>query len=786
MMAAFGEQVSLARSIQAADPQLVLVLEARDERADLTRVANLLGLEVLLESDDDVEPDEEFVLRSKKPGNPLLGSCLHAICGDATAFDRLRNLWRVWRQDQTMPRGFSPLRDLFEHLKDVRAWAPQDRLKQVDWDDYLAGMIPGHRQLIEIELWYRQSASARNEAQRVVTELLGQAGGEVHSTAVIDQIGYHGLKCTVPPEIIVDLANGRFEAVDVARSANVMFLRVSAQAIRPAEAEFSQADPTTVELADPLPGSSPVVCLLDGLPAVNHPLLRDRVVVHDPDDLAANYTVGKRRHGTAMCSIAIWGDRADAGQTPASRTVLVRPILAPSEQTIDGGEELLAGELVPDLMRRVFREIFEPQGLAAPVAPQIAVASLSVGDPASPFETILSSWARMIDWLSYEYGVLVVVAAGNHPRLSLAPANSDDLTALTGDARRQEVLDAQQRQRNQRRLLAPAESINALTVGAIHRDASHGTPVGYVADPTDGLLSISPISGVGPGYRRSVKPELSANGGRTVFRSGVPSSDAITFSHGLGVGLRTALPESGREGFTAGTSAAAALVAREAGRLHDLIDEITDGMQLTRRQRAAAMKALLVHGCTDLDDFPKETPEYSLGYGAMGRDYSQGCAENEAILLFFGSLGAAEEQDLHLPLPDGLGVRETKQIEATLAWLSPINWRHRSYRRAALSFVAPGGSIPKLDTPVGLKSSATTRGAATVQHQVWQTKKAFAEGRGSDIVVKVKCLGQAGGLDGEAVDYAAALTLWVAPAVNVDVYSQVRDQIRARVIVQPT
>jgi hypothetical protein len=52
--------------------------------------------------------------------------------------------------------------------------------------------------------------------------------------------------------------------------------------------------------------------------------------------------------------------------------------------------------------------------------------------------------------------------------------------------------------------------------------------------------------------------------------------------------------------------------------------------------------------------------------------------------------------------------------------------------------------------------------------------------------VRVKCYEQAGGLGGETVDYAAALSLWVAPSIGVDVYTQVRDQIRARVAVRPS
>lgn len=51
--------------------------------------------------------------------------------------------------------------------------------------------------------------------------------------------------------------------------------------------------------------------------------------------------------------------------------------------------------------------------------------------------------------------------------------------------------------------------------------------------------------------------------------------------------------------------------------------------------------------------------------------------------------------------------------------------------------------------------------------------------------IRVECYGQAGGRDGRAVDFAVAVSLWVAPTINVDVYSQVRDQVAVRVAVQP-
>jgi Subtilase family len=784
---AFGSQVQLAESIQAADPQLVLVFEARDEQVDLASVARNLNLEVLVESESRVEPDDEFSLGSATPRNPLVSSCLHAVCLNQTALENLLGLWRAWQRDQsgTLGRGYAPLRELFGHLKDVRPWGPEDRLKLIDWDTYFAGQLVGNLHSIDVELWFRRSPQARAVAEAEVVALIEQAGGSVSSSAIIERIGYHGLKATVPISVLEDLARRRFDAVQLVKSANVMYLRASGQSsidVGPNTDEDALVD------AEVPAGDPPVVCLFDGVPATNHPLLADRVLVYDPDDLVSGYTVDDRKHGTWMSSAVVWGDRSYS-EPPARRTVLVRPILCPSDETVERVEELPAAELVPDLMWRAFRELFEsgPDG-TRPAAPDITIINLSVGDPATPFDTLLSSWARAIDWLSYEYGVLVIVSAGNYSGLTLTPVTSSDLLALEGDARRQAVLEALERQQNQRRLLAPAESINAITVGALHADGSVGYTLGYRVDPSDGLISISPVSAIGSGYRRSVKPDLAAPGGKALFMQPVTASDFIQFggSTPLGPGIKVASTPGARETFTVGTSAATALVTRQAARLYDLVEEITAGMEISRRQRAVAIKALLVHGTREFSEiagtcFPLER---AVGNGILLRDLAAGCAVNEAVLLFLGEIRAAQEQDLVIPLPNGLSIREAKRIDATLAWLSPVNWRHRQYRRAALSFITPSGDIPPLGRPTGLSIDMAKSGATTVQHASWETQRAFAGGQGSSITIRVKCLEQAGGLDGETINYAAVASIWVAPTVGVDVYAQVRDQIRARIPVQ--
>jgi len=166
----------------------------------------------------------------------------------------------------------------------------------------------------------------------------------------------------------------------------------------------------------------------------------------------------------------------------------------------------------------------------------------------------------------------------------------------------------------------------------------------------------------------------------------------------------------------------------------------------------------------------------------MRRQFADGCEPHEAAVLYIGDIGENESRTLYFPLPDGLQARGLKRISATLAWISPVNWRHRQYRRAALEFTKPTG-FTTLGSALGAVGDKPKRG--TLQRVEWEVEKSVGVGPGSDLELTVKCKGQAGGLSGRRVDFGVVLSLWVAPELNVDVYSQVRQQVGSRVTVQP-
>ncbi len=687
--------------------------------------------------------------------------------------------WRQWQRTGQVSAGYAPLRNLFEHLKDVRPWGPQDRIRIAELAAALSGMLPGEH-TVEIELWYRRSASLRLKAESEVSALVVESGGRVVSAAQIEEVGYHGMKCTVPLDLLQQLATGNFDAVAAVKSSHVMYLRATTQSV-----SFSDATPARSLPDSAPPAGEPVLCVLDGVPVANHPLLAGRVIVFDPDDLASDTAseTELRRHGTAMASVCVWGDLSDS-TSAAARPILVRPILTPALDTQDRVEELRDAELAPDLMRRVFRELFEGDGTVGPSGDSVVVINLSVGDPAAPFDGVLSSWARTIDWLSATYGVVVIVSAGNHRSLTV-PSGTNGLSSLTGAARAKAVnalvADAVPR----RSLLSPGDSLNALTIGALNSDGAGAVHLGYRFDPADGELIVNPASALGAGHRRSVKPDLLAPGGRTLFQSPITPTETEPRpapQSAYGPGIKVASP-GGAEVFTVGTSPAAAAVSRAAARAVDAVLGITN-RTLTRSELAVATKALVAHSARVPNDLlaDEALQPYAHGYGVVLRDLAGGCEPHEASILFVDDIGANEQRTLSFPLPDGLHQRGVKRVIGTLAWLSPVNWRHRQYRCAALDFSQPSG-LTNLGTAVDVGGDRPKRG--TLQHTVWEVTKAVGVGIGTDLNLTVHCKEQAGGLHGERVDFAVALSLWVAPELAVDVYAQVQQQVAARVPVSP-
>jgi hypothetical protein len=419
----------LAREVSGADPELVLVLEIIGSVDNfLNAVAKIDGFEYLAEIDEEeIEGDDAFV-DLEEPTRTFDGM-LFLLMANQEALGQLLNLWQryVENPEVRFPHGLGRWKQVFGLLRDIRPWGPEDRLRGTGvLEDFVRRAAEGQEAVLaEVELWFRQDGGVRQSAEQAVRAAVGESSGRVLAQAVIPQISYHALLVELPIDSISGLLQQEREYISLVRAEEVAFVRPEAQALVVTPRETTE-EPLRVD-EPPLPLGAPRVALLDGVPLAGHESLVDRLRVDDPDGFEDGVTAADRRHATAMASLIIHGDGSAPGD-PLRNPLYVRPILLPDAPSWvhDAAERIPHGILAVDLVHRAVVRIFEGEAGAAAVAPTVKVINLSVGDASNPLTTVLSPWARLIDWLSSRYQVLFVVSTGNYGRRIELPFTRDE------------------------------------------------------------------------------------------------------------------------------------------------------------------------------------------------------------------------------------------------------------------------------------------------------------------------------------------------------------------------
>lgn len=217
------------------------------------------------------------------------------------------------------------------------------------------------------------------------------------------------------------------------------------------------------------------------------------------------------------------------------------------------------------------------------------------------------------------------------------------------------------------------------------------------------------------------------------------------------------------------------------------------------RYDAVLLKALLVHGArwAEAGDrmrglFKQEVGGHKikdligrfLGYGLVDPERVLGCTERRATLLGFGTLTNGEAHAFALPLPHDLsGTSGLRRLTITLAWLTPIAPSQQRYRKAQLWFTTDASDLIGVGRgPNAYDDDLVKRG--TVQHEIFDRKKARAFVDGAALRIQVNCREDAAGLD-DAVDYGLVASLEVGEEVSVAVYEAIRQRLRAAVPITP-
>ncbi|OMG71376.1 S8 family peptidase [Burkholderia ubonensis] len=811
-------QASIAGAVAGMEPEAVLVMEIAGSVNDFKQAVDAAGLEWLGEWDlEDIQPDEDFYEvdgRGNRTEKLMKGRLFLSMSNEAGMREML-SLWDQWSRGRALPHGKGKWGEVFAQLLVIRRWGIEETLRETGmidrWRDLIEPLNPQEPVTFQIELFYRRADARRRQNEQAIQQLLAALGGRTLGPFIdMQEIAFHAVKVELSAERIRQLLQEVDDPeadidIQLFKFSGIMYFRPTGQSL----AISSEEEGEPAEFAEAAPDQPPIVALLDGAPLLLHSALKDRLLIDDPFDLAGLYQPGERRHGTSMASLIVHGDLSTGQTEPLKRKVYCVPIMQPDPNHPKRDEHMPDQVFFEDRIHIAVRRMFEGAANVPAQAPGVKVINLSIGDGERPFIHTPSPWARLLDWLSWKYRVLFCVSAGNHVDDLEIGISYADFAALSEEEKAITTIRAIAQGLSSRRLLSPAESINAITVGALHCDDSGAYPDRPRIDvmPNEGLFS--PAMRLGHGFRRSIKPEVLLPGGRQFYetprmngatrfridRSPIQPGQKVAWDSSTQGELSNAI-------FTRGTSNATALATRGAARIYEMLHELREQERedLPEDLIAVVIKALLVHGARQPDGAKellttalknarnsrqfKEVLARYIGYGATDIERVLTCTAQRATVLGCSEIREGEVHEYAFPLPIDLSARKLwRRLVVTLAWLTPINPDHRNLREAKLE-LEPGGATWD-DIPLKLKRqdgdhNQVLRG--TVQHEVLEGASIIAAYQdGESVRIRVVCKKDATVRLDEVIPYGLAVTLEVKE--DIPIYQQIRAKIKPQVVV---
>ena len=791
------------------DPSLVVVFDVAGRIQDFYRaVRNVDGLEFLAELiEGQIGPDEDF--SDSKDSSKKFDNSLYLVMSNAKAIDELLKLFEGWRVDPqaSFKHGFAKFKDLFQQLKDIRRWGPEDRIRETglleQWEEDLEGAGNFIRTVrIEVELWYRNDTYKRSEAEKTVENIVIESGGKIVNRSHIASIKYHALLVEIPIQQVELVLDKGVEAIKILTTDDVMFV----SPFEPMSMATQDTEPVENIVLEPIKKveGKPRVALLDGMPFQNHDALQGRLLIDDPDCIGDRYPLESRKHGTAMASLIIHGDLNQSSGNPLDRPLYVRPIMESQEGFKEGeySERVISDYLFPDLLHRAVKRIVEGDNGRDAAAPSVRIINLSLGDPVRALTRRISPLGRLLDWLTVHYNLLFIVSAGNHNAEITIPATDAKTVQLARSAATRAAFNRS----ILRGVLPPGDAINALTVGATHND-------GYsIIDMPDTVWDItyldspSHYGSTGPGVGRSIKPDLYYAGGRALYTPPVdnPGKSEVTLryanTYATGPGMQVAAPDkrgaTDSTVFTFGTSDAAALVTREASKLFDVLESKVSNaeeyLMPDSQFHPLLVRALLVHASSwgEWSEHLKDELSLSgkkvrkdltslLGYGRLDLSKSGAAATNRAVLVAGSSIARDKCHTYNFPLPPSLlSKAEWHRFTITLACATPTVSNLSNYRAAKVYFTTPDKKVAAGDR-IEAEYNAVRRGS--LQQEIIDGKRAMSFAEGDTFPIQVECAGiNQQFSSNETIRYALVVSVETAEQTSNTIYDEVKNQLRIR------
>lgn len=802
--------IKITQSCNSIDPEYTLVFQTIGNPEGFFTAINSLkkeypNVEWLLELSGACPNTDDFYMADKNGRNndkqlPIKVFC---VLTNLQALDQILSLWEHFKSDENykFKKGFAGFGKLFSTLNDVHLWGMAERFEETgiidSWNEELADPLCSSVKT-QIELFYRSSIEKRELAERNVIAFIEKYGGTVICKSLIPEINYHAILADIPRKAANKILSR--EETELITADEIMFMKSSGQSVATGinDSSTENINPVIPEIIH----KEPIVALFDSIPQENHLLLKDLLIVDDPDEIGAISTVETRIHGTSMASLILRGQNMQSVNSEIHR-LYVRPIMHSTKGYNDVTNEYIPDDiLIVDKIHECIRRLFEPT--SGMVAPSVRIVNLSIGLQYREYYNLISPLARLLDWLSYKYRVLFIISAGNHADDIVLPV---DFTSFANkNEKEKDSIIAKYIFENIRklRLLSPAESMNSISVGSVFSDTSINSMSQNVLPCSTGFPAL--YSSFGRGINNSIKPDILFAGGRNYVMENISDNSTMHWRKSVtrAPGIQSAYPTSNmseiKVGYSCGTSNSAALISNKASECYDVLDKVfisETGEHIPHQYAAVLIKAMLVHGASwsgyentfiealDIQGKNRKNELHKyLGYGTTDVDKVKECTQNQVTLIGFGEIQQDMGYVYSLPLPFTFHSQKIKRkVTITLAYFSPIKSNLNKYREKQVWFVIDEGSKIAGER-AEYYDKAVVRG--TIQHEIFETDKIEPWDEKESLKIKVSCRGDASESNPNVIiPYALFATFEIAPEYDIDVYGKVTEVIHPKTKIAP-
>lgn len=481
---------------------------------------------------------------------------------DIQQFNNERELWQ--NNDKTKAiLTYPKRRDIFSCIDNIRPVTREDRMGPRLKEHFENLPLNSARFFdVNIDIWFNGEKATAFEIERQIYKVLGTEGSKLLGDL------FQTPSLLLGRALVNEYTLNALLDLDIIAMVELPFSNTASEPY-----ELFECDSKPI-IQNELEENAPLATILDSGIFSGNPLLENMIVAEEEFDTTENTTTDMNGHGTGVAGIVVYGDFDNCFKTHT-----FRPLVRVCNGKImhdENGRPCFPKDKRPEQIVKEAIEYFHSEF-------GCRIFNLSAGDVDHLYSGGRQfAWAEMLDYLSRELDIVIVVSAGNVSEPELKEFDS-----------RNELMEQCRDQlfQPEHRLIDPATSALGITVGSITRFAEPSAMTNRSTRLSAGEKDyLSVFTRIGKGVNRAIKPDVVDYGGNFAVsqlmrgKSRWEKNDRLLLEPTLNNGNNKIF-----KGYC-GTSFSAPHVTHIAARIERALE-----MQLNEKPSANLIRAILIN-----------------------------------------------------------------------------------------------------------------------------------------------------------------------------------------------